>query len=72
MKRNKNLGRSPVSGGHRPMSRREFVEATAIGGAGLANENIIGRADIGPCVLSLLPSGVATRAGRRGAGWPDS
>jgi hypothetical protein len=36
MKRNKNLGRSPISGGHRPMSRREFVEATAIGGAGLA------------------------------------
>src|ERR1700720_1564177 len=36
MKRNENLGRSPVSGGHRPMSRREFVEATAIGGAGLA------------------------------------
>jgi hypothetical protein len=36
MKRNENVGRSPASGGRRSISRREFVEATAIGGAGLA------------------------------------
>src|SRR5580693_4013428 len=36
MKRNENLGCSPASGGGRPISRREFVEATAIGSAGLA------------------------------------
>src|SRR5580700_953614 len=36
VKRNQNHGRSPASGGRRPISRREFVEATAIGGAGLA------------------------------------
>ena len=36
MKPNENGGRSPASGGRRPISRRKFVEAAAIGGAGLA------------------------------------
>jgi len=36
VKRNESVGRSPASAGRRPISRREFVEATAIGGAGLA------------------------------------
>ena len=35
MKRNDNVGCSPASGGRRPKSCREFVEATAIGSAGL-------------------------------------
>src|SRR3984893_15413172 len=36
MKRNENVGRSPASSARRPIPRREFVEATAIGGACLA------------------------------------
>jgi hypothetical protein len=36
LKPNENDGRSPASGGRRSISRRKFVEATAIGGAGLA------------------------------------
>jgi hypothetical protein len=40
-------GGSPASGGHAPISRREFVEAAAIAGAGLATLGMSAQAEAG-------------------------
>ncbi len=47
MKSNENGGGSPASGGRTPISRREFVEAAAIAGAGMATLSVSVQAQAG-------------------------